>query len=50
VLCAAAPPAFAQAVSPIDYGPDSLAAARLGIALATIGELADAPELLARPS
>jgi hypothetical protein len=50
VLVAAALPAFAQAVSPIDYGPDSLAAPRLGIAIATVGELADAPELLARPS
>jgi hypothetical protein len=49
-LSATALPAFAQAVSPIEYGPDSLATARLGIAIATIGELADAPELLVRPS
>jgi hypothetical protein len=50
--CLAASPtgARAQAVSPVDYGSDSLAPVRLGIALATIGDLADAPELLARPS
>jgi hypothetical protein len=41
---------FAQAVSPIDYGADSLADPRLGVALAAIAELADSPALLARPS
>lgn len=42
--------AFAQAVSPLDYSAASLADPRLGIALAALVELADAPALLARPS
>jgi hypothetical protein len=43
-------PAFSQAVSPIEYDTTALADARLGVAVATMSELADAPELLARPS
>ena len=42
--------ASAQAVSPIDYDAVSLADPRLGVALATISELADSAALLARPS
>ena len=42
--------AFAQAVSPLDYSAASVADVRLGVALATLAELADTPELLARPS
>jgi hypothetical protein len=42
--------AFAQAVSPIDFGAASLADPRLGVAIATMAELADTPALLARPS
>jgi hypothetical protein len=49
-MCLWSSPAFAQAVSPIEYDTTSLADARLGVAIATMGELADAPELLARPS
>lgn len=45
-----APPAGAQAVSPIDFGSESLGDVRLGVALAAVTELVDAPELLARPS
>jgi hypothetical protein len=40
----------AQAVSPLDYGTQSLADVRLGVALAAVAELVDAPALLARPS
>ena len=43
-------PARAQAVSPLDFGTEFLGDVRLGVALATTAELADAPELLARPS
>jgi hypothetical protein len=43
-------PARAQAVSPIDFGTEFLGDVRLGVALATTAELADTPELLARPS
>jgi hypothetical protein len=42
--------ARAQAVSPIDFGSTSLGDVRLGVAIATVAELADAPELLERPS
>jgi hypothetical protein len=42
--------AFAQAVSPIDFGAASLADPRLGVAVAAMAELADTPALLARPS
>lgn len=42
--------ALAQAVSPIDFGTASLGDPRLGVAIAVMAELADAPELLARPS
>jgi hypothetical protein len=42
--------AFAQAVSPLDYSAAPVADLRLGVALATLGELADAPALLERPS
>jgi hypothetical protein len=43
-------PATAQAVEPIAFGTGPLAQVRLGIALAASAELADAPDLLARPS
>ncbi len=51
-LCAlAAPrPLRAQAVSPIDFGTESLGDVRLGVAIATIAQLVDAPSLLARSS
>lgn len=42
--------ASAQAVSPIDYSAASLADPRLGVALATLSELADSTALLGRPS
>ena len=48
--CLWSSPALPQAVSPIEYDTTALADARLGVAIATMGELADAPELLARPS
>ncbi len=50
VLVLAPQRAFAQAVSPIDYGAASIADPRLGVAIATMAELADTPALLARPS
>jgi hypothetical protein len=51
-LCAlAAPlPLRAQAVSPIDFGTESLGDVRLGVAIATVAQLVDAPALLARSS
>jgi hypothetical protein len=49
-VLAYAPRAGAQAVSPIDFGGESLGDVRLGVALAAVTELVDAPELLARPS
>jgi hypothetical protein len=51
-LCAlAAPlPSRAQAVSPIDFGTESLGDVRLGVAIATVAQLVDAPALLARSS
>jgi hypothetical protein len=42
--------ADAQTVSPIDFGAGPLDAARLGVAVAVLAELADAPAILARPS
>jgi hypothetical protein len=42
--------ALAQTVSPIDFDGASLGDPRLGVAIATIDELADTPALLARPS
>ncbi len=51
VAIAFAPSAtLGQAVSPIDFGTASLGDPRLGVAIAVLAELADAPELLARPS
>jgi len=50
ILAIAPCAAGAQAVSPIDYGSGAIADARLGVALATMSELADAPALLGRPS
>jgi hypothetical protein len=51
-LCAlAAPvPLRAQAVAPIDFGNESLGDVRLGVAIAVVGQLVDAPALLARSS
>ncbi len=43
-------PLRAQAVSPIDYGTESLGDVRLGVAIAAVAQLVDAPALLARSS
>ncbi len=45
-----ASPARAQVVSPLDFNAASLGDVRLGVALAVMSELVDAPALLVRPS